>query len=175
MKTIINVKKKNSFAKILGMKLADNREPLIIISVIFLSIVFVCFPLVFKQIPNKYVFMNLGIVIIVIFAIIPLLNLIISVTNSLNGMRYIPLNENEINFIGCDTVMKYVDFINEVITYNNYFFDNYRAKVPSKIISQVIEFGNTYYSSKNKIEYDDVKRKFIITPTIIKTKKGKSK
>lgn len=163
MKTIINVKKKNSFVKILGMKLADNREPLILISVILLSVIFVCFPLVFKQIPNKYVFMNLGIVIIVIFAIIPLLNLIISVTNSLSGMRYIPLNENEINSVGCNNIKKYIEFINEVITYDNYFFDDYRAVFPTKIITQVIEFGNTYYSSIYEVDYDYNRKKFVLT------------
>lgn len=163
MKTIINVKKKNSFVKILGMKLADNREPLILISVILLSVIFVFFPLAFKQIPNKYVYINLGIAIIVIFVIIPLLNLIISVTTSLSRMRYIPLNENEINFIGCNNIKKYIDFINEVITYDNYFFSDYRAVIPTKIITQVIEFGNTYYSSTYEVDYDYSRKKFVLT------------
>lgn len=165
MKTVINIKKKNSFAKILGMKLADNKENIIVVSLTLFSIVFICYPLIFKQIPNRYVFINLTIVLVTLFIITPLFNFIIANINSLRGMQYIPLTENEINFIGCFSINKYVDFINEIITYDNCLFNNYRAYVPNKIISQVIEFGNTYYSSKNKIEYDYDEKKFIIIMT----------
>lgn len=174
MKTVINIKKKNSFAKILGMKLADNKENIIVVSLILFSIVFICYPLIFKQIPNRYVFINLTIVLVTLFIITPLFNFIIANINSLRGMQYIPLTENEINFIGCFSINKYVDFINEIITYDNCLFNNYRARVPSKLISQVIEFGNTYYSTNWEIDYDYDIKKFIITQIITKKEKENS-
>lgn len=169
-----NLQKKNSFAKILRMKLADNSEKVIIFLVIFFSIMFVGYPFVFKQIPNKYVLFNFGLVIFIIFIIIPLFNLIISEINSLKRIQYIPLNENEIKSEHLDTIKEYVAFINELIAYDNFLFGCYRAKCPEKIISQVIEFGNTYYSNTGKLKYCYMEKYFDVEIFTIAKKVGKN-
>lgn len=63
-----------------------------------------------------------------------------------------------INFILTFT-QEYVDFINELITYDNIIFCDYRSTVPKKIATQVCEFGNTYYSSLEPIRYDRYEKK----------------
>jgi hypothetical protein len=50
----------------------------------------------------------------------------------LKGMQYIPLTENEVTAEHLDTIQEYVDFINELITYDNIIFCDYRSTVPKK-------------------------------------------
>ena len=151
MKTKIGIKKKRSFAKIIGMYLDDNIETVGLVSLLFFSIVFICYPLVFKQIPNIWCLWNFIIVLVGLFIILPLVNRVICVINSMKGMQYIPLTEKEVDSAHCDNIEAYVNFINELITYDNSFWGNYRAKVPTKILNEVIEFANAYYSSSTHI------------------------
>jgi hypothetical protein len=150
-----NLQKKNSFAKIMGMKIADAQGKIITILISMFILAFILFPCFFKNISYWFTLINSLIVLVGV----PLINLIISKINSLKGMQYIPLTENEVTAEHLDTIQEYVDFINELITYDNIIFCDYRSTVPKKIATQVCEFGNTYYSSLEPIRYDRYEKK----------------
>lgn len=65
---------------------------------------------------------------------------IIAVFTSLSRIRYIPLNECEVYTIKLDTIEKYAEFINDLITCNGY-----RCKIPKQIANRVIGFSELYY------------------------------
>ena len=139
MKTA-DLQKKNSIPKIIGMRIKEYKEDIVITLIIISALAVIGLPFVIPIIPDLagvVVFLTFGLIKL---GVIPVIKKFQSMINSLKGMQYIPLTEDEAERENLDTLEKYADFINNLITHNNI-----ALRVPNKIATQVIEFSKSYY------------------------------
>lgn len=138
--TTTDLQKKNSIPKIIGMRIKEYKEDIVITLIIISSLAVIGLPFVIPVIPDLtgvILFLTFG---LIKFGVIPVIKKLKSMINSLKGMQFIPLTEDEAEKENLDTLEKYADFINNLITHNEI-----SLRVPDKIATQVIEFSKSYY------------------------------
>lgn len=138
-----NLKKKNSLGKIIGMKINDYSWHIKFFSSILITIVILISPVFisnFKWCTGLAILTALIISILVIWLLFAIIKFFIINSISLSRVRYIPLTENEVKDNQLDTIEKYAEFINNLVTCKEH-----RCLIPYEIAKQVIEFSDSYY------------------------------
>ena len=143
MKTT-DLQKKNSIKKIIGMKIKDHKDEIVIALIVISTSAVIGIPVVCPFLPSWIGITAFLIFGLIKFWVIPKIQQVQSMIKSLQGMQYIPLTEDEVENENLDTIEKYTDFINNLITHNDV-----ALRVPDKIVEKVIEFSNSYYHTSS--------------------------